>query len=97
MRAMVLLDNLAAHKVPRGGELIAAAGGEILYLATYLPDVNPIEQAVAKLKHLLHAAKKELPRTFGRRTATFSTSSNQPSAQTVLPMPDTDPYDLQTL
>ena len=39
-------------------ELIANAGGEVLYLPPYSPDLNPIEQAFAKFKHLLRAAQK---------------------------------------
>ena len=65
-RAVVVLDNLAAHKGPRVRELIADAGGEVLYLPPYSPDpgsspgqaLNPIEQAFAKLKHLLRAAQQ---------------------------------------
>lgn len=57
-RAVVVLDNLAAHKGPRVRDLIAAAGGEVLYLPPYSPDLNPIEQAFAKLKHLLRDAQK---------------------------------------
>ena len=57
-RAIVVMDNLSAHKGPGVRELIAKAGGEVLYLPPYSPDLNPIEQAFAKLKHLLRAAKK---------------------------------------
>ena len=37
-------------------EAIAAAGGSTLYLPPYSPDLNPIEQFVAKLKALLRKA-----------------------------------------
>ena len=47
------MDNLAAHKVAGVREAIAAAGASILYLPPYSPDLNPIEQAFAKLKALL--------------------------------------------
>jgi transposase len=53
---IVILDNLAAHKVAGVREAIAAAGAELVYLPPYSPDFNPIEQAFAKLKALLRKA-----------------------------------------
>jgi transposase len=53
---VVVLDNLAAHKVDGVRQAIAAAGASILYLPPYSPDLNPIEQLFAKLKALLRNA-----------------------------------------
>jgi transposase len=53
---VVVLDNLAAHKVAGVREAIAAVGATILYLPPYSPDMNPIEQLFAKLKALLRKA-----------------------------------------
>ena len=53
---VVVMDNLAAHKVAGVSEAIAAVGGSILYLPPYSPDLNPIELAFAKLKRLVRAA-----------------------------------------
>ena len=53
---VVVMDNLAAHKVAGVREAIAAAGASILYLPPYSPDLNPIEQMFAKLKALLRRA-----------------------------------------
>ena len=53
---VVVMDNLAAHKVAGVREAIGAAGASILYLPPYSPDLNPIEQMFAKLKHLLRKA-----------------------------------------
>jgi transposase len=50
-----IMDNLPAHKVPGVREAIEAAGASLLYLPPYSPDLNPIEQAFAKLKSLLRA------------------------------------------
>jgi transposase len=50
---VVVLDNLAAHRVAGVREAIAAAGASLLYLPPYSPDLNPIEQLFAKLKALL--------------------------------------------
>jgi transposase len=53
---IVVMDNLGAHKVKCVRQVIEAAGAELLYLPPYSPDLNPIEQAFAKLKALLRAA-----------------------------------------
>jgi transposase len=53
---VVILDNLAAHKVDGVRQAIEAAGAILLYLPPYSPDLNPIEQAIAKLKGLLRKA-----------------------------------------
>jgi len=67
---VVVLDNLAAHKVAGVRPAIAAAGASILYLPPYSPDLNPIEQLFAKLKALLRKAaartKDQLWATIGR-------------------------------
>ena len=53
---VVVLDNLAAHKVEGVAQAIRAVGASILYLPPYSPDLNPIEQVFAKLKALLRRA-----------------------------------------
>jgi transposase len=53
---IVVMDNLPAHKVAGVREAIEAAGARLLYLPSYSPDLNPIEQAFAKLKALLRSA-----------------------------------------
>ena len=53
---VVVMDNLAAHKVAGVAEAVKAAGASILYLPPYSPDLNPIEQVFAKLKALLRKA-----------------------------------------
>ncbi len=58
---VVVLDNLAVHKQPEIRTAIEAVGAQIRFLPPYSPDFNPIEQAFAKLKALLRAAR---PRTF---------------------------------
>lgn len=58
---VVVLDNLAVHKQPDVRAAIEARGGLLRFLPPYSPDFNPIEQAFAKLKAFLRAAR---PRTF---------------------------------
>ncbi len=53
---VVVMDNLSAHKGAMVRELIEARGCELLYLPPYSPDLNPIEQAFAKVKGLLRRA-----------------------------------------
>ena len=53
---MVVLDNLSAHRPKRIRELIEQHGCELLYLPSYSPDYNPIEEAFAKIKNLLRKA-----------------------------------------
>jgi transposase len=53
---VVIMDNLPAHKVRGVRQTIEAAGGMLLYLPAYSPDLNPIEMAFSKLKALLRAA-----------------------------------------
>jgi transposase len=50
------MDNLSSHKSSRIRELIERRGCELLYLPPYSPDLNPIEEAFAKLKALLRMA-----------------------------------------
>ena len=50
------MDNLPAHKVEGVRETVEARGAHLLYLPPYSPDLNPIEQAFAKLKDLLRTA-----------------------------------------
>jgi len=58
---LVVLDNLSVHKSAAARDLIEAAGCQLIFLPTYSPDFNPIEQAFAKCKALIRRAA---PRTF---------------------------------
>ncbi len=53
---IVVMDNLSSHKVDGVRKAIKMAGAFLLYLPPYSPDLNPIEQAFAKLKALLRKA-----------------------------------------
>ena len=50
---VVVMDNLAAHHAPGVRELIESCGARVLYLPPYSPDLNPIEQAISKVKAAL--------------------------------------------
>ena len=53
--AVVVMDNLAAHKAAGVRHALEAAGVAYRYLPAYSPDRNPIEQAWSKLKTRLRA------------------------------------------
>jgi putative transposase len=53
---IVIMDNLGSHKGKAVRQLIRAAGAKLFFLPKYSPDLNPIEQVFAKLKHLLRKA-----------------------------------------
>lgn len=48
--SVVILDNLSTHKVAPAADALHQAGCWFLFLPPYSPDLNPIEQAFAKLK-----------------------------------------------
>ncbi len=53
---IVIMDNLGSHKGRAVRHLIRSAGAKLFFLPKYSPDLNPIEQVFAKLKHLLRKA-----------------------------------------
>ena len=73
---IVFMDNLRTHKVDGVREAIEAAGATLRYLPAYSPDLNPIEQAFAKLKAALRkgAARtvKALWKLIGKLLKTFA-------------------------
>jgi transposase len=54
---IVVMDNLGSHRGKIVRALIRAAGAKLFFLPKYSPDLNPIEQVFAKLKHLLRKAQ----------------------------------------
>ena len=72
---LVIRDDLPAHTVKGVRKVIEARGAELLYLPPYSPDLNPIEQAGAKLKALLRKAAERtvdgLWNTIGRLLECF--------------------------
>ena len=53
---IVIMDNLPSHKVAGVRAAIEARGATLIYLPPYSPDLNPIEQAFAKLVEMAKAA-----------------------------------------
>lgn len=57
---IVVLDNLGSHKSKAARAAVRDRGAHMIFLPPYSPDLNPIEQVFAKLKHLMRNAQ---PRT----------------------------------
>ena len=55
---IVVMDNLGSHKSATIRQMIQAAGARLWYLPPYSPDLNPTEQAFAKIKHWMRDAQK---------------------------------------
>ena len=55
---IVIMDNLGSHKGKAVRRAIRAEGARLFFLPKYSPDLNPIEQFFAKLKHWLRNAAK---------------------------------------
>jgi transposase len=53
---IVVMDNLGSHRGKIVRQLIRSAGAKLFFLPKYSPDLNPIEQVFAKLKHFLRKA-----------------------------------------
>jgi transposase len=75
---IVVMDNLAVHKIAGVVEAIESVGARLLYLPPYSPDLNPIEQVFAKLKALLRKAKERLG--WQRRRRALGEAATEPSA-----------------
>jgi transposase len=52
---IVVMDNLGSHKSKAVRKAIREAGARLFFLPKYSPDLNPIEQVFAKLKHRLRS------------------------------------------
>ncbi len=55
---IVIMDNLGSHRGKPVRRAIRAAGARLFFLPKYSPDLNPIEQFFAKLKHWLRKAAR---------------------------------------
>lgn len=53
---VVVLDGLGAHRTARVRELVEERGAELLFLPSYSPDLNPIEEAFSKIKNIVRKA-----------------------------------------
>ena len=64
---IVVMDNLGSHKGAAVRRAIRAASAKLFFLPPYSPDLNPIENAFAKLKTLLRKAAERTAEATRRR------------------------------
>jgi transposase len=69
---VVVLDNLAAHKVKAAREAIEARGARLLFQPPYAPEVNPMEDAWAFIKPVIRTLE---PRTLEALDAAIATGA----------------------
>jgi transposase len=55
---IVILDNLGSHKGKAARQAVRAKRAHLIFLPPYSPDLNPIEQLFAKLKHFMRKAQE---------------------------------------
>jgi len=54
---VVIMDNLGSHNNRAARNALRASGAHLFFLPPYSPDLNPIEQVFAKLKHMMRKAQ----------------------------------------
>ena len=70
-RDVVIMDNLGSHKSRKVRQAIRGVGARLLFLPPYSPDLNPIEQVFAKLKHLMRKAQERSPEATWKRAGSL--------------------------
>ena len=74
---VVVLDGLGAHRTQKVSELVEGRGADLVFLPSYSPDMNPIEEAFSKIKHLVRKVgargREALVEAIGRALADVTT------------------------
>ncbi len=55
---VVVLDGLGAHRTDKLRELIEARGAHLVFLPSYSPDLNPIEEAFSPIEEAFRARSR---------------------------------------
>jgi transposase len=73
---VVVLDGLGAHRTQKVEELIEGRGADLVFLPSYSPELNPIEEAFSKIKALVRKVgarvREALVEAIGRALATVT-------------------------
>ena len=80
---VVIMDDLSSHK----RRAIRAVGARLLFLPPYSPDLNPIEQIFAKLKHLLRKAAERTADATWQRIGSLLDTFSPNECQTISSTP----------
>jgi transposase len=94
---VVIFDNLAVNKSEKAAQCLKQRSAWFLFLPPYSPDMNPIEQAFAKIKVHLRQARPERSTRFGTRSLTPAFSSSHRSVGTISGPPDIRPSNFPML
>jgi transposase len=74
---VVVLDKLVAHRTEKVKDLIEERGADLVFLPSYSPDMNPIEEAFSKIKQLVRKAgarmREALVEAIGRALTAVTT------------------------
>ncbi len=74
---VVVLDGLGAHRTEKVRELVEGRGADLVFLPSYSPDLNPIEEAFSKIKALVRKegarVREALVEAIGRALAVVTT------------------------
>jgi transposase len=84
------MDNLGSHRSKIVRQLIRSARAKLFFLPKYSPDLNPIEQVFAKLKHFLRKAAARTSMPYASPSARYCSSSRPSNAQAIWQTQDTD-------
>ena len=68
---IVVMDNVATHKVAGVREAVEAAGATLRYLPPYSPDLNPIELSFSAFKAFLRKCAERTEDALCRRAGQF--------------------------
>lgn len=68
---IVVMDNVATHRVAGVREAIDAAGASLRYLPPYSPDLNPIEKSYSVFKAFLRKCAERTEEALRRRAGQF--------------------------
>ena len=73
----MVLDGLGAHRTEKVRELLEGRGAFFVFVPSYSPDLNPIEEAFSKIKHLVRKGgahgREALVEAIGRALAAVTT------------------------
>ena len=68
---IVVMDNVATHRVAGVREAVEAAGATLRYLPPYSPDLNPIELSFSAFKAFLRKCAERTEDALRRRAGQF--------------------------
>ena len=78
---IVVMDNLAAHKVMGVRTAIEKAKAQVMYLPPYSPDLNPIETVFSKFKWLIKSAARRTVPALWNACGEYSLSFDEPECR----------------